>query len=181
MKHHNEIIKYNNEKNIISDKNKANILRAYQKGKKAMNSSHLFNVINKIQPNTSMNENRAMPTHLFPNEFNKNGDTSPHIPIGYNQQLDSDNKQLYSRNPKILPCDSVPSSKLYDDINKYESKLPIQYIDHGSETNKAKEYDVECTPIKHRNEISNYNNERNIFDKIEGNILRACNELLSPV
>ena len=109
----------------IFDKTEGNILRSYPKDKKAMNSSHLINVINTIQPDTSLNENRDTSTHTPTNELNANCETSTHSSIENIQHLVPDNKQLYSWNPKTPPCGSVPSSKLCDDINEHESKLPI--------------------------------------------------------
>ena len=95
---------------------------------KTMNSSHLFNVINKIQPDTSLNENRASSTQSSTSELNSNCDTSTHSPIGNNQHSALDNKQLYSWHPKTLPYGSVSSSKSSDAINEHDSKPPSNIL-----------------------------------------------------
>ena len=129
----------------------------------------MFNV---IQPDTSLNENRAPPTQSPTTELHANCDTSTHSPTGNNQYLVSDIKQLYCWNPKIPHFGSVPYYQLSDVIHEYDNKLSIQHINHRLGTNKTQGYEEDCTPNK-SHKIINYNNERNIFNKNEGNILRS--------
>ena len=81
-----------------------------------------------MNPNNNLHENRAPPSRKPTNDNNVSTHVDTNSFTGTHYSLASDNKQIFSRNPKKSPCSNVPFSKLSDNINEYDCS-PISHSD----------------------------------------------------